>query len=109
MAVSRCTRKDNNNFINMRSYFALQNQVVKDVVLTINQAIEPVEKGMTKNQETFHQISVSGNKEDSEVKMEEEDSEVKVEEHEQNITGDGYRVLHSEDKIVTKATDRIEK
>ncbi|XP_031120514.1 protein LAZ1 homolog 2 [Ipomoea triloba] len=34
-------------------------QVVEDVVLTINQAIGPVEKGMTKIQEKFHQISVS--------------------------------------------------
>ncbi|XP_024186273.1 protein LAZ1 homolog 2 isoform X1 [Rosa chinensis] len=31
--------------------------VVKDVVLTINQAIGPVEKGVTKIQETFHQRS----------------------------------------------------
>lgn len=77
MAVAHCTRKDNNNYINMRSYFAVQNQVVKDVVLTINQAIEPVEKGMTKIQETFHQISVSSDKENSEVKVGEYDSEVK--------------------------------
>ncbi|XP_042034756.1 protein LAZ1 homolog 2-like [Salvia splendens] len=34
-------------------------KVVKDVVLTINQAIEPVHDGMTKIQETFHHISVS--------------------------------------------------
>ncbi|PKI43508.1 protein LAZ1 homolog 2 [Punica granatum] len=32
--------------------------VVKDVVLTINQAIEPVEKGVTKIQETFHHKTV---------------------------------------------------
>ena len=38
-------------------YMRLDEQVVKDVVLTINQAIEPVEKGMTKIQETFHHIS----------------------------------------------------
>lgn len=36
-----------------------ETQVVKDVVLTISQAIEPVHDGMTKIQETFHHISVS--------------------------------------------------
>ncbi|XP_019196365.1 PREDICTED: protein LAZ1 homolog 2 [Ipomoea nil] len=36
-------------------------QVVEDVVLTINQAIGPVEKGMTKIQEKIHQISESSN------------------------------------------------
>lgn len=53
-------------------------QVVEDVVLTINQAIEPVHEGMTKIQETFHQISVSGDNKD--------EPEVKVEEHEEKIT-----------------------
>ncbi|KAG6389086.1 hypothetical protein SASPL_150545 [Salvia splendens] len=38
---------------------SFETQVVKDVVLTINQAIEPVHDGMTKIQETFHHISVS--------------------------------------------------
>lgn len=55
---------------------------MKDVVLTINQAMEPVEKGMTKIQETFHQISVSDEKE------EKQETEIKIEEHEQNLTGD---------------------
>ncbi|XP_058215803.1 protein LAZ1 homolog 2 isoform X2 [Rhododendron vialii] len=61
--------------------------VVKDVVLTINQAIEPVEKGVTKIQETFQHVSVSSDKEieELEVKVEERDDEeereVKVEEH----------------------------
>ncbi|KAK2645191.1 hypothetical protein Ddye_020386 [Dipteronia dyeriana] len=32
--------------------------VVKDVVLTINQAMGPVEKGVTKIQEKFHQKSI---------------------------------------------------
>ncbi|KAL2532684.1 Protein LAZ12 [Abeliophyllum distichum] len=53
-------------------------KVVKDVVLTINQAIEPVQEGVTKIQETFHQISVSGNDKD--------EPEAKVEEHEEKIT-----------------------
>lgn len=47
-------------------------------MLTINQAIEPVHEGMTKIQETFHQISVSGDNKD--------EPEVKVEEHEEKIT-----------------------
>lgn len=53
-------------------------QVVKDVVLTINQAIEPVHEGMTKIHETFHQISVSGDSKD--------EPDVTVEEHQHNIT-----------------------
>ncbi|PIM99907.1 putative seven transmembrane receptor - rhodopsin family [Handroanthus impetiginosus] len=53
-------------------------KVVKDIVLTINQAIEPVHEGMTKIQETFHQISVSDDSKD--------EPEVKVEEHEQNMS-----------------------
>ncbi|GFP79453.1 transmembrane protein 184c [Phtheirospermum japonicum] len=56
-------------------------KVVKDVVLTINQAIEPVHEGMTKIQETFHQISVSGDSKD--------EPEVKVEEHKETITAEG--------------------
>ncbi|XP_059433239.1 protein LAZ1 homolog 2 isoform X1 [Corylus avellana] len=50
--------------------------VVKDVVLTFNQAIGPVEKGVTKIQETFHQKSVGSD--DQHV---EEESELKVEQH----------------------------
>ncbi|KAK8991508.1 hypothetical protein V6N11_062519 [Hibiscus sabdariffa] len=48
-------------------------RVVEDVVLTINQAIGPVEKGVTKIQETFHM------KTDSDV--EHVDSKLEVEEH----------------------------
>ncbi|KAK3034517.1 hypothetical protein RJ639_032506 [Escallonia herrerae] len=62
--------------------------VVKDVVSTINQAIEPVEKGMTKIQERFHEMSVS-----SDDKKEKE--EVQVEEYEQQLTRDGSRVFKS--------------
>ncbi|XP_041009181.1 protein LAZ1 homolog 2 isoform X2 [Juglans microcarpa x Juglans regia] len=51
--------------------------VVKDVVLTINQAIGPVEKGVTKIQETFHRKSVSSD-------GQEEESELKVEQHVDN-------------------------
>ncbi|XP_062086847.1 protein LAZ1 homolog 2 [Humulus lupulus] len=46
--------------------------VVSDVVLTINQAIGPVEKGVTKIQETFHHRSVDSD--------EEEETELKIEE-----------------------------
>ncbi|KAL2229159.1 UNVERIFIED_CONTAM: Protein LAZ1 [Sesamum indicum] len=53
-------------------------KVMEDVVLTINQAIEPVHEGMTKIQETFHHMSVSSDSKDK--------PEVKVEEVEQNIT-----------------------
>ncbi|KAM6583624.1 hypothetical protein CsatB_010626 [Cannabis sativa] len=46
--------------------------VVSDVVLTINQAMGPVEKGVTKIQETFHHRSDdSGEEEETELKIEE--------------------------------------
>lgn len=45
--------------------------MVKDVVLTINQAIGPVEKGVTKIQETFHQRTESRDREESEFTVEE--------------------------------------
>ncbi|TXG61679.1 hypothetical protein EZV62_013042 [Acer yangbiense] len=54
--------------------------VVKDVVLTINQAMGPVEKGVTKIQEKFHQKS-SGSDDKEEV------TELEVEEHVEDLTG----------------------
>ena len=72
-------------------------QVVEDVVLTINQAIEPVEKGMTKIQETFHEIT---------VRDDEKESEVKVEEHEQDVTIDDTQVSTSEDKVTIESSGR---
>ncbi|XP_057806612.1 protein LAZ1 homolog 2 [Salvia miltiorrhiza] len=53
-------------------------KVVKDVVLTINQAIEPVHDGMTKIQETFHHLSVSSGNKD-------EPPDMKIREHHKNI------------------------
>ncbi|CBI27785.3 unnamed protein product, partial [Vitis vinifera] len=63
--------------------------VVKDVVLTINQAIEPVERGVTKIQETFHQISVgSGKEEDTELVLEKQEHDHKnLTESEENLPG----------------------
>ncbi|XP_051113807.1 protein LAZ1 homolog 2-like isoform X2 [Andrographis paniculata] len=52
-------------------------KVVKDVVLTINQAIEPVHEGMTKIQETFHHTSVANDATN--------EPEVTIEEHQQSI------------------------
>ncbi|KAI3787099.1 hypothetical protein L1987_41307 [Smallanthus sonchifolius] len=49
--------------------------VVDDVKLTINQAIEPVGKGMTKIQETFHHLSVGGD----------DDEKSEVDEYEQDV------------------------
>ncbi|KAK3213366.1 hypothetical protein Dsin_018072 [Dipteronia sinensis] len=54
--------------------------VVKDVVLTINQAMGPVEKGVTKIQEKFHQQSIGSDDK-------EEVTELEVEEHVENLTG----------------------
>uniref|UniRef100_A0ACD5X1K1 Uncharacterized protein n=1 Tax=Avena sativa TaxID=4498 RepID=A0ACD5X1K1_AVESA len=46
--------------------------VVKDVALTISQAIEPVEKGVGKIQETFHHVSLKpGDNEKPDVEVEE--------------------------------------
>uniref|UniRef100_A0A7N0UNR5 Protein LAZ1 homolog 2 n=1 Tax=Kalanchoe fedtschenkoi TaxID=63787 RepID=A0A7N0UNR5_KALFE len=47
--------------------------VVKDVVLTISQAMEPVEKGMTKIHETIQHISVGADKK--------EETKLEIEEH----------------------------
>lgn len=52
--------------MDLYSFLYFWKQVVKDVVLTINQAIGPVEKGVTKIQETFHRRSgCSEDEEDS--------------------------------------------
>ncbi|XP_038890330.1 protein LAZ1 homolog 2 [Benincasa hispida] len=46
-------------------------RVVKDVVLTINQAIGPVEKGVAMIQETLHQRTIGSDEEESDVEVEE--------------------------------------
>ncbi|XP_022156289.1 protein LAZ1 homolog 2 isoform X2 [Momordica charantia] len=46
-------------------------RVVKDVVLTINQAIGPVEKGVAMIQETFHKRTVGSDEDESDVEIEE--------------------------------------
>lgn len=53
--------------------YIINEKVVKDVVLTINQAIGPVEKGVTKIQKTFHQKSVVSSDD------EEEESDIEIE------------------------------
>ncbi|XP_076908438.1 protein LAZ1 homolog 2-like [Bidens hawaiensis] len=50
--------------------------VVDDVKLTINQAIEPVGKGMTKIQETIHHLSVGDDDNKSEVEVDEYEKDV---------------------------------
>lgn len=45
--------------------------MVKDVVLTINQAMGPVEKGVTMIQETLHQRRVGSDEEESDVEVKE--------------------------------------
>lgn len=74
--------------------------VVKDVVLTINQAMEPVEKGVTKIQETIHQISAG-----SEEKQEE--TEVKVEKNGEDPSGSASYVLRLEETVVTEDDPEI--
>ncbi|GMH17841.1 hypothetical protein Nepgr_019682 [Nepenthes gracilis] len=60
-------------------------QVVEDVKLTINQAIEPVEKGVMKIQESFQHISFS-----SDDKGEESDI-IKIEKHMEGDKGESQR------------------
>lgn len=62
----------------------LKKQVVKDVVLTINQAIGPVEKGVTRIQQTFHHKTVVS----SDEEQEEEESDIEIEtDLTENFTG----------------------
>ncbi|XP_061362510.1 protein LAZ1 homolog 2 [Gastrolobium bilobum] len=62
-------------------------RVVKDVVLTINQAIGPVEKGVTRIQQTFHQKTVVSSDE------EEEETDIQVEKVvTENLTGKGNEI-----------------
>lgn len=66
---------------------------MKDVVLTITQAMEPVEKGVTKIQEKFHHMSSSSN-------HEEQGTTVEVDEVvEQNMTGTGTDIASSKTEI----------
>ncbi|KAD5317427.1 hypothetical protein E3N88_17373 [Mikania micrantha] len=51
--------------------------VVDDVKLTINQAIEPVGKGVTKIQETFHHLSVGDHDKKSELEVDECEQETR--------------------------------
>lgn len=74
-------------------------QVVKDVALTISQAMEPVEKGATKIQETFHHISLGAEK------AKEEGSEVEVEEHVTENTDKGDVHVVCTEKVIAKPKD----
>lgn len=70
--------------------------MVKDVALTISQAIEPVEKGVTKIQETFH-LSMGSDKEDEvEVEVEEQVTE--------NVEEGEVQVIRSE-KVIAESND----
>ncbi|ERM99450.1 hypothetical protein AMTR_s00131p00101830 [Amborella trichopoda] len=70
--------------------------VRKDVVLTITQAIELVEKGVTKIQETFHHISIGSG-----------DEEVKVDKHvSENVTKDRSHVLSSEKPVRAESSEK---
>lgn len=60
-------------------------QVVKDVVLTVNQAIEPVEKGVTKIRDRLHPVSA---KSDEDIT-----SNVDLEEHVEDVLSDTPRIL----------------
>ncbi|KAF7086513.1 hypothetical protein CFC21_089799 [Triticum aestivum] len=86
--------------------------VVKDVALTISQAMEPVEKGVGKIQETFHHVSLKpGDKKKPNVEVEERvtenvvdgeavavDAEVEVETRVKDKGDDGESTERSESK-----------
>ncbi|XP_027338365.1 protein LAZ1 homolog 2 [Abrus precatorius] len=62
-------------------------RVVKDVVLTINQAIGPVEKGVTRIQQTLHhktEVSSDNEQEESDIQVEKDVTE--------NLTGKGNEI-----------------
>ncbi|KAK9989882.1 hypothetical protein SO802_030121 [Lithocarpus litseifolius] len=60
--------------------------VVQDVVLTINQAIGPVEKGVTKIQETFYHRSEAEDSDDQEEKVELKVEQIVEENHSESET-----------------------
>ncbi|XP_058073668.1 protein LAZ1 homolog 2 isoform X2 [Magnolia sinica] len=65
--------------------------VVKDVVLTITQAMEPVKKGVTKIQKTFHHMSLGSDHKE----------EVEIDEHlKEDVTESGPNVVSSEKKVM---------
>ncbi|KAK9089430.1 hypothetical protein Scep_028512 [Stephania cephalantha] len=75
-------------------------RVVKDVVLTINQAIEPVEKGVIKIQEKFHNAAAESDKE------EDESPQLEVEEHlEEGVVDGEAKVVSSENKVTLDDTN----
>ncbi|KAK9142162.1 hypothetical protein Syun_011562 [Stephania yunnanensis] len=75
-------------------------RVVKDVVLTINQAIEPVEKGVIKIQEKFHNAAAESDNE------EDESPQLQVEEHLEEGGVDGEaKVVSSENKVILDDTN----
>lgn len=74
--------------------------VVKDVALTISQAMEPVEKGVGKIQETFHHVSLKpGNKKKPDVEVEEHVTE--------NVVDNGEAVaVDAEVEVETRVKDK---
>ncbi|XP_010666844.2 protein LAZ1 homolog 2 isoform X1 [Beta vulgaris subsp. vulgaris] len=72
-------------------------QVVEDVKLTINQAIEPVEKGVTKIQESFHQITVGSD--------DKQESDLEIEEHVEDDEPGSKSTVASQKLSVTKSVD----
>ncbi|KAL3747054.1 hypothetical protein ACJRO7_015915 [Eucalyptus globulus] len=71
-------------------------RVVKDVVLTINQAIEPVEKGVAKIHETIHQRSEESDEKDEQVEEVEAKERVELE----GEGGERETVVSIEERIV---------
>lgn len=71
--------------------------MVEDVKLTINQAIEPVEKGVTKIQESFHQITVGSD--------DKQESDLEIEEHVEDDEPGSKSTVASQKLSVTKSVD----
>lgn len=64
-------------------------------MLTISQAMEPVEKGVNKIQETFHHITLSSEKDEEEPNLE-------IKEHVKENIKDGVPEVITEEREVKK-------
>ncbi|XP_043706009.1 protein LAZ1 homolog 2 [Telopea speciosissima] len=69
--------------------------VIKDVVLTINQAIEPMEKGVTKIQDKLHLSSTGSD-------SKEKDSKAEVEHVQENITESESHMVSSKEEVISE-------
>eukprot|EP01018_Ginkgo_biloba_P026741 Gb_38206 [translate_table: standard] len=75
--------------------------MVNDILITVSQAVEPVEKGVTKLNETLHHFSWGGKAKDNESKLEidEQVSESTIENITNGVSVESHRVQASGEMI----------